>query len=138
MLRGYHIGEEITIVSKGIQRSSYTPNNTWIDERQKGRTSYFKIEKIGTTYLYGKYIRFEEDRKEICYYQSRINPKDYNIFSGIRRDLHKKHTDFINNLNEYEKNRENRRRDLERKAHRLTDVFLKIWEKQNPRPKIEA
>ena len=29
-------------------------------------------------------------------------------------------------------------RELERRTNRLTDSFLKIWEKTNPRPKIEA
>lgn len=134
MIRGYHIGEEITLVSKGIQRSEYS-KNTWIDERQKGRTSFFHIERIGTVYLYGKYIRFEEGKKELCYYESKINPADYKIFYGIRQDLKKTHIDFIINLNEYEKARQDRRREIERKAQRLINKLLEIWETKNPRPK---
>ena len=136
MLKGYSIGEEVTLVSKGIQRSEYS-ENTWVDERQKGRTSYFKIERIGTVYLYGKYIRFEEGKKELCYYESKINPADYKIFYGIRQDLKQTHTDFINNLNNHQKARQDRRRELERKAHRLIDRLMKVWDNRHPRPTLE-
>ena len=136
MLKGYSVGAEVTLVSKGIQRSEYS-ENIWIDERQKGRTSFFHIERIGTVYLYGKYVRFEEGKKELCYYESKINPADYKIFYGIRQDLKQKHTDFIDSLNRYEKARQDRRRELERKAHHLTNKLMKIWETENPRPKGE-
>ena len=55
----------------------------------------------------------------------------------MENQTEEKHTAFINALNEYEEARKNRRRELERKAHRLTDALLKIWETANPRPKLE-
>lgn len=133
-LKGFQIGEELTLINKGIQRSEFS-EQTWIDERQRGRASFFKVEKIGAKYLYGRYINFEEEGRKLCYWQAKINPEEYAIYRGIRHDLRKAHFEFIRALDEYEKNRQNRRRELERKAHRTTDALMKIWEAQNPRPK---
>jgi len=129
----YIIGEELTLVSKGIQRSEYSPN-TWIDTRQKGRVSFFKVEKIGTKYLYGRYIRFEEGKKELCYYQSRIDPNDYTIVRGIQHNLKQAHFDFVKKLDEYKQARENHRRDDEREAQKAINEQLELWDSQNPRP----
>jgi len=129
----FSIGEEITLVSKGIQRSEYS-EKTWIDTRQKGRTSFFKVEKVGTKYLYGKYIRFEESKKELCYYQSRINPDDYTIIRGIHHDLKQAHFDFIKKLDEHKETRENHRRDIERQAQAFINTQMDLWDSRNPRP----
>jgi hypothetical protein len=136
MLKHYQLGEEITLVSKGIQRSEYT-KHTWIEERQKGRTSFFKIERIGRVYLYGRYIRFEDNSKELCYYESKVNPTDYHIYRDIHLHLKQAHTNFINRLNTYQKDRDNQRRDLERQANDQVNKQLEIWETQHPRPKLQ-
>ena len=134
MLKGFHVGEELTLIDKGIQRSEFSPQ-TWIDERQQGRASFLKLEKVGQKYLYGRYIRFEDGSKELCCWQAKINPEDYTIYRGIRHDLKKANFEFMQRLGEYEKARKDRRRELERKAHRLTDRLMEIWEAENPRPK---
>ena len=134
MLKGFQVGEELTLIDKGIQRSEFS-KQTWIDERQKGRASFLKLEKVGQKYLYGRYINFKEEGRELCYWQAKINPEDYTVYRGIRQDLKKAHFEFCARLDEHEKARKARRYELERKAHRLTDALMKIWEKENPRPK---
>ena len=137
MLKGFQVGEELTLINKGIQRSEFS-EQTWIDERQKGRASFLKLEKVGQKYLYGRYIYVEEEGRKLCNWQAKINPEDYNIFRGIRPDLKKAHFEFMQRLGEYEKARKARRYELERKAHRLTDRLMEIWEAENPRPKQKA
>ena len=134
MLKGFQVGEELTLINKGIQRSEFS-KQTWIDERQRGRAAFFKLEKVGAKYLYGRYINFKEEGRELCYWQAKVDPEDYTIYRGIRRDLKKAHFDFIERLKAYEEARKDRRRELERKARRTTDVLMKVWEAQNPRPK---
>lgn len=125
---------EVTLVSKGIQRSEYT-SSVWIDERQKGRTSYFKVEKVGVKYVYGRYMYYEDNARKLCQWQAKIDPKDYQIYLGIHHDLKKAHADFLNKLEGYEKARKDRLRELERKAQNLVNARMKVWESEHPRPK---
>lgn len=133
MLKGFQVGEELTLIDKGIQRSEFS-KKTWIDERQKGRASFFKLERIGQKYLHGRYIIFEDGSKTLCSWETKLDPEEYNILRGIHQDLKNAHFEFLQRLDEYEKARQERRRELERKAHRVIDKLMEIWETQNPRP----
>jgi len=133
-IREIRVDQEYTLVSKGITRSTYTPQ-TWIDTRQKGNASFFKISRIGTKYLYGNYIYFEENQKVIRDWESKIDPADYIIHKGIRHDLKQAHLAFINKLDSHTKLRENKRREIEREAQDLINSKIELWDKQNPRPR---
>lgn len=128
------IGQDITLVSKGITHNSYD-STTYITEDQVGNTHFFQVTKIGTTYIYGKYIRFELDgKREIYYWESKVNPEEYLIFNGIHEDLRKAYNDRKTLRDEYEKTRENTRRDIERKYDQLARQEYEQWTKDNPRP----
>jgi hypothetical protein len=124
-------GQTITLVSKGIRHSF---GNTYTDETQIGNTSFLEITRIGREYIYGKYIYYEDGKKQLSTWEDKINPAEYLILDGIRTDIQEQFNNYRLKLQEYENKRKEARYKFEREAYDLTRRKMETWDKENPRP----
>ena len=131
-LTPFKIGQHITLVSKGIRKPDY--GDPYVETDKIGRTSYVKITRIGTTYIYGKYIHFSNGKPEECYWEAKINPKDYLILFGIRTDITQIYKKHQSELEEYEKRRKEAMYEIKRELYQIENEKRKNWEERNPRP----
>jgi len=126
------IGQDITLVSKGI-RHGY--GNPWIDIEIRGQTYYATITKIGNKYLTVKTFHFKEDgSREYAYYESKENTEENFIHNGIRTDLKTQHQNFIQNLHKHHEQYETAQRNIDHATYKITSRLLKHWNDKHPRP----
>jgi len=126
------IGSEITLVSKG-KRQGY--NSTWVDDLLVGDTSFLKVTKIGSKYLYGVYFHYEDDgKREDCCWEAKVLMDDYIILEGVHPDIKQKYKEYRASVNKHEEARNQQHRDLEWKYHDALNKEMDEWDKQNPRP----
>jgi hypothetical protein len=126
------IGQDITLVSKGIQHSY--GGSTYISELQVGSTCFLKVTKVGAKYVYGVNFYMEgEQRKDFCY-ESKHDLGEYLVFSGMRTDFDAKHKRFQRDTDEYEKLRDETRRTLEWELSQQLNAKMDEWTKAHPRP----
>src|SRR4030042_589435 len=92
-LKDLKIGQNITLVRNGLTHSSYSPQNTYVSDDMIGETHFFKVTRIGTLYLYGQYVRFEEGEKKLTTFVDKVDPSEYVFFDGLREDLRKVYVD---------------------------------------------
>jgi hypothetical protein len=128
------IGQDITIVSKGIRHNTFS-EGTWIDETQLGATSFLEVTKVGVKYVYGKHFHFEDGKREVCYWEDKINPEEVLLFNGVRQDLEETYNKKRLERQAYEKQREDAHREIDREMHDLMRAKQEEWDKANPRPK---
>lgn len=126
------VGQEITLVSKGIIHSSY--GNDWIDSTLVGRTHFLKVTKVGNKYIYGKGVYFEDGQRKEVMWESKENLSDYVVFEGIRRDLEAQYREFRDSLNTYEERRKQTQYQFDRELNEQLRAKITKWDEENPRP----
>ena len=127
------IGQDITLVSKGIRQSYGT---SYVVESNVGIAHFFRVTKLGTTYVYGKYQHKNDSGvMELTLWEDKIDPAEWVLFDGLREDLKQAFLSRQALREAYEKLRTDTRRDIERKHSDLARAELDEWDKANPRPK---
>ena len=128
------VGQDITLVSKGIRHSDY--GKDWVDQTQKGRTSFFKIAKIGFKYLHGTYIYWDGGERHDRDWPSKVIMEDYIIYSGIRHDLKDRYDKYYKAIQQWEEVQEKTRRQCEWQMRDYVNKQMDKWRKENPYPQI--
>lgn len=133
----FRVGQEVTLVSKGIRHSPYVSD--WVDEEVKGETSFFKITKIGKKYLYGKYYHYNEETgekvREECNWEASVNMEEYWILIGEHEEYKIKYQQFRKALDDWRKTQQEKQRDFDRELSKQLRAKMDEWDKQNPIPK---
>ncbi len=131
------VGQDITIVSKGIRHSNYD-TKTWIDELDAGSTSFLKITKLGNKYVYGVHFYFEDGKRKDYYYESKHDLEEYIVYDGVHTELEKQHRKFRLDCDNYEKLKEEKHRKLDWKLQQQLNAKMEKWLIEHPRPKNPA
>jgi len=122
----------ITLVNKGIRKSDYSAR-VWIDSFMLGRISFIRITKVGTKYIYGKWLYPSHDIKE-AYYVTREDFNQYVIYDGIRQDLKDKYIQFENQRRIYEEKRKKAIYNIDHEVYKIKNAKIESWDNDNPRP----
>ena len=125
------IGQDMTLVSKGITHSEY--GGDWIDTDQVGATSFLRVTRVGKKYLYGIHYWNEDGQRKEAYYESKHDLNDYLVLAGLREDLEKQYREYRRARDEYEKQKERARYEIQRKYSELERAEFDSWEKAHPR-----
>ena len=131
-MKNIHVGQDITLVSKGI-RHGY--GSSYVDSLLVGETSFMRVIRVGTKYVYGHYVYFEDGQRKEHDHESKFDVDDHIILDGIRQEYHTAYLRYRQACNDYEKAQQEARRDFEREAYDLVRAKSDEWEKANPRPK---
>ena len=129
------VGQDVTLVSRGIRHCTYGEDKPWIDELVAGSTSFLRITKIGKKHLYGVHFYFEEEQRKEAHYEADHNLDEYIIFDGVREDLKIQHVQFRRDYDEHEKRRTSKHYELERELNDQLRAKMDEWDRDNPRPK---
>lgn len=125
------VDQDITLVSKGIVNGYGSP---YIDMLQVGSTSFMRVTKIGTKYLYGIHFWMEDGVRKDAYYESRVDVLKYQVFEGVHVEFREAYDKFRRDTDEYEKRREDVRRGFEWEFRQELNRKMDAWNKDNPRP----
>ena len=101
---------------------------------KKTQVSFVKITKIGHKYLYGKTLwdRPDDELREghpINYIIDKIT-----IYAGIRRDLKELVEKYEIDLRAWQRNRDEKDKEIDWELRNLKDEKMEAWKKENPMP----
>ena len=101
---------------------------------KKTQVSFVKVTNIGRKYLYGKtmWIAPGEELRE-------GHPIDYiidkiTIYEGIRRDLKELIEKYETNLRAWQRNKDEKDKEIDWELRNLKDEKMDAWKKKNPMP----
>lgn len=130
-LKNLKIGQEITIISKGIRHG----NTDYIMQDEIGKASFMQITKIGNKYIYGKWIYFNPTNGKKEYnWEDKINTDDYLIFPTIRHDLKQKYQQYKDANEQYKTDYKNAVYDIESELYNIKRQKIDQWQNQHQRP----
>lgn len=133
-MKKYKVGEKLTLITRGIRRSDYS-NQTWIDQRLKGRASFFEVSRVGRKYLYGFYFYNDIEGLTKSVNEAKINTEDVVIHKGFDTSAILNYKEYLQSLDNYEKTRKQGMYDIDAEIYTIKRALIEKWEANNPRPK---
>ena len=127
-------GQDVTLVSRGIRHSQYSPD--WIDQWEIGEANFVKVTKVGHDYVYGRPVWIDAGiRKE---YQGPQENKyamsEFIILPGIHTDLHDAYLKYRAAMGEHDQLKDRTRREFENEAREYVEGKMDEWNRANPWP----
>lgn len=94
-----------------------------------------KVTKIGSKYVYGVSFCFEDGKRKDFYYEGKHDLDEYLVFDGVRQDLSDKYHKFRQDTDDFEKLRDETRRQFDWQLSQELNAKMDEWTKVHPRPK---
>lgn len=102
----------------------------------KGRVTFLKVTKLGTKYVYGLTLYYEETELKEASYESHFPLDKVEVLEGIREDLRQVYNDFKESESKWGKAEGEAYREAESKAWNLKSELMDAWRKEHPRPTL--
>lgn len=126
---------KVTYISKGIVHSPYGSPD-YISERDIGRTHFFLITKVGTKFIYGHYLNYNEDGTEHkTEWEDKEPYEDFIWIEGIQHHIKQRKVKYNNELEAWEKAKHKADYDIDSEMYKLKREKQEAWLQANPIPK---
>lgn len=127
------VGQDVTLVSKGVVNGYGSP---YVDSLLVGQTSFMRVTKIGTKYLYGVHFWMEDGVRKDAYYEGKVDIEKYQVFEGEHMEFKMAYDKFRLDVDDYEKRYAEVQRQLEWEMRQELNKKFDAWKQANPRPVI--